>query len=423
MSTPATRPTGGAGKVRLRAGTPDAVLAVVPHLLGFYPSHSLVVLGLGEENRVMVTFRYDLPEPDDYELAADIADHAEYVLDRERISAAVLVGYGADDLVVPVITTTGTRLVEAGIRLHEVLRADAGRYWSMLCNDVACCPAEGRPYDPGSHPAAATMAEAGLTAHPDREALARTLQRPAGTSDLILRATSLAQLRLAELVRMGEADGDRDPQLRVVRVGRKAVQQAIRRYRSGGSITRADQLAWLAVLLADLRVRDDAWARMDPAHHDQHCLLWTDVIRGAAHDYLPAPASLLAFTAWQAGNGALAAMAVERALTADPGYSMAQLLAGAIEAALPPSAARMPMTPAAVAASYAATFADRPQATGSRSGRAARSAGPGRRAGSGGPRAGATGASRAGSAGGSGDKARPRAAARRRERAVGRQAP
>jgi hypothetical protein len=93
---------------------------------------------------------------------------------------------------------------------------------------------------------------------------------------------------------------------------------------------------------------------MTPAHRDEHCRLWTDVLRAAATDFAPAPASLLAFTAWQAGNGALAAMAVDRALTADPGYSMAHLLASAIEAALPPSAARMPMTPAAVAASYAA---------------------------------------------------------------------
>ena len=77
------------------------------------------------------------------------------------------------------------------------------------------------------------------------------------------------------------------------------------------------------------------------------------MLRSAALDYVPAPASLLAFTAWQAGNGALASMAIDRALSANPSYSMAHLLAEAVEAALPPSAARLPMTPAAVAASYA----------------------------------------------------------------------
>lgn len=350
---PASRPSGLAAKVQLRAATPEAVLAVVPHMLGFYPSRSLVVLGLGEQNRVMVTFRYDLPEPSDPDLATDIAHHAEYVLSREQISAAMLIGYGPFELVLPVLAQTAARIGNHGIHLQEALRAEAGRYWSLLCSDMTCCPPEGRSYDPGSHPAAAAMTEAGLTAQPDREALARTLQRPAGTADAIARATEQARLRLARLVADGEAAGDPDPRLRVTRAGRQQLQQAIRHYRAGGRIDSIAHLAWLAVLLSDIRVRDDAWARMTPAHRDKHCRLWTDVLRAAATDFAPAPASLLAFTAWQAGNGALAAMAVDRALAADPGYSMAHLLAGAVEAALPPSAARMPMTPAAVAASYA----------------------------------------------------------------------
>jgi hypothetical protein len=354
MATPA-RPSGLPGKVQLRAATPDAVLAVVPHMLGFYPSRSLVVLGLGERSRVVVTFRYDLPDPFDYDVATDIAEHADHILSRERIAAALLVGYGPAEVVAGVAALTSARLIRSGVDVSEVLRADSGRYWSLLCDDSTCCPPEGRSYDPGSHPAAAAMAEAGLAAHPDRDALARTIQRPAGSADRVSRATLQAQLRLSQLVDLGEADGDRDPRLRATRTGRREVQRAIRRYRSGGSIGSIEHLAWLAVLLADLRVRDDAWARMDPAHHEVHCRLWTDVLRAAAVDFAPAPASLLAFTAWQSGNGALAAMAVDRALAADPGYSMAQLLAGAVEAALPPSAARMPMSPAAVAASYAVT--------------------------------------------------------------------
>jgi hypothetical protein len=352
MATPA-RPSGLARTLQLRAGTPEAVLAVVPHMLGFYPSRSLVVLGLGDRKRVVVTFRYDLPDPFDYDLARDIAQHADYVLHRERITAALLVGYGPADLVAGVAAVTSARLTTSGVEVPEVLRADGGRFWSLLCDDVTCCPPQGRSYDPGSHPAAAALTEAGLTAHPDRDALKRTIQRPAGSADRVWRATVKAQLRLAQLVDLGKAEGDRDPRLRATRTGRKEIQRAIRRYRSGGSIGSIEHLAWLAVLLDDIRVRDDAWARMGPAHRDAHCRLWTDVLRGADFEFVPAPASLLAFTAWQSGNGALAAIAVDRALAADSDYSMAQLLAGAVEAVLPPSAARMPMSPAAVAASYA----------------------------------------------------------------------
>ena len=365
MSTP-VRPAGLAGRVQLRAGTPEAVLAVVPHMLGFYPSRSLVVLGLGERNRVVVTFRYDLPDPFDYELARDIAQHADYVLSRERISAALLVGYGPEELVAGVAAVTSARLTTSGVEVPEVLRADGGRFWSLLCDDVTCCPPEGRCYDPGSHPAAAALTEAGLSAHPDRDALARTIQRPAGSADLIRGATLQAQLRLAQLVDLGKAEGDRDPRLRATRTGRKEIQRAIRLYRSGGRVASIDHLAWLAVLLADIRVRDDAWARMDPAHREVHGRLWIDVLRSAAVEFVPAPASLLAFTAWQSGNGALAAMAVGRALAADPDYSMAQLLAGALDAVLPPSAARMPMSPAAVAASYAPVPVEAEAGSGSR---------------------------------------------------------
>jgi hypothetical protein len=389
-------------------------------MLGFYPSRSLVVLGLGERNRVMVTFRYDLPAPPDSQLAADIAEHACYVLDRERIGSALLVGYGPEDLVAPVIGATAVALIGSGVELHEILRADSGRYWSMLCDDPACCPPGGRSYDPGSHPAAAAMTEAGLAAQPDREALARTLKRPAGAADVIARATSRALSRLAQLTELGEAEGDRDPQLRATRIGRREVQRAIRRYRAGATIDSIEHLAWLAVLVADLRVRDDAWSRMDPAYRDHHCRLWTDVLRCAALDYAPAPASLLAFTAWQAGNGVLAAIAIDRALGADPGYSMGRLLSGAIDAALPPSAARLPMTPAAVAASYAAAADDLPGDDVPPPGQVSRSAQAGRkRSGSAGRRAssgsqsGNSGRSRAGH-GRPGPAAASRARRRRR---------
>ena len=61
---------------------------------------------------------------------------------------------------------------------------------------------------------------------------------------------------------------------------------------------------------------------------------------------------MLAFTAWQNGNGALANLALDRALADTPGYSMALLLRDAIDAGAPPSVAVLPMTPEEVAASY-----------------------------------------------------------------------
>jgi hypothetical protein len=146
---------------------------------------------------------------------------------------------------------------------------------------------------------------------------------------------------------------DADESLRPLdRRGLAAVQAAIARYRDGGSIELASSFAWLALVLTSLRVRDDAWARMDPDHREAHQRMWTDLTRRAQPGYVAAPASLLAFVAWQGGNGALANVALDRALADDPGYSMALLLRQTIDAGAPPSLARLPMTPEQVAASY-----------------------------------------------------------------------
>jgi hypothetical protein len=159
--------------------------------------------------------------------------------------------------------------------------------------------------------------------------------------------------------------------------GRRAVREAIGVYRGGGRITDADTFAWLAVSLVHLAVRDDAWARMLPEHRQAHLALWADVMRRADGPCLPAPASLLAFTAWQAGDGTLANIALDRALAADPGYSMALLLRDILAAGVPPSQARLPMTPEEVAQSYARAEAPAPPAP-RRTGK--RRAAPGKRA-------------------------------------------
>jgi hypothetical protein len=134
--------------------------------------------------------------------------------------------------------------------------------------------------------------------------------------------------------------------------GLATVGAMITTYRAGGRYTADYQLARMTVALRDLRVRDDAWARMDPAHRDAHRRLWIDVTRRAQPGYVAAPAALLAFVAWQCGDGALANVALDRALADDPRYSMALLLRQVITAGAPPSLARLPMTPEEVAASY-----------------------------------------------------------------------
>jgi hypothetical protein len=341
-------------RCRVRIGSAEGILAVVPHLLGFCPKDSLVVLGIGGPHaRIRLAFRYDLPDPPDAELAADIAEHAVSVLGRQHLATAVAVGYGPGAAVTPLIDVVAPALRDAGISIQDALRVDDGRYWSYVCQDVECCPPDGTPFGTENHPASAALAAAGLTVLADRSELAETVAPLAEAAAPMRAALGRARQRAGELVDLTAAAEGGDPFLPIADAGRRSVKQAITMYRRGGQLTDHEEMAWLGVTLSDLRVRDDAWARMDPAFNEQHERLWVDLVRHLPTEFVAAPAALLAFTAWQGGNGALAAIAIERALDADPQYSMALLISDALHAGLPPSAARLPMTPKQVAASYA----------------------------------------------------------------------
>jgi hypothetical protein len=347
----ASRPT-----VTVRASSPKELLAIVPHLLGFVPQASVVVIGAGPpRDRVKVTLRYDLPDPPDAGLAEDLAAHAAGVLESQHLTEAVAVGYGPDALVTPVAHALLDAAAVAGIGFYDIFRVQAGRYWSYRCHDEACCAAAGTPLDPGQEQVSVALADAGMAVLADRAAVAAQVAPLGGiTAESMRQATRRAEQHAAQLlgkVRKSRRTGA--ARQLIAAEGLSAVGSMIATYRAGGKFATDYQIAWMTVALRDLRVRDDAWARMDPAHAEAHLRLWTDVTRRAQHGHVAAPAALLAFVAWQSGDGALANVALDRALTDDPAYSMALLLRQVIGAGAPPSLARLPMTPEEVAASYA----------------------------------------------------------------------
>jgi hypothetical protein len=149
------------------------------------------------------------------------------------------------------------------------------RYWSYLCADPACCPAEGVFFDPRSHPAAAALTAAGMPVLAGRDALAATITPVTGAAAEAMRDATERAERAARLL---VASGPKA----LEKAGLVAVRTAIGVYRDGGSFTPAISFAWLALVLTRIRIRDDAWARMDPVHREAHRRLWTEVARRAS---------------------------------------------------------------------------------------------------------------------------------------------
>jgi hypothetical protein len=108
----------------------------------------------------------------------------------------------------------------------------------------------------------------------------------------------------------------------------------VARHRADGQLD-DDEVAWLSVLLVHPPVRDEAWAAVEVAP-ERHVGLWCEVLRRAEPRVRSAPATLLGFAAWQAGDGIIAGMAVKRALAADPENVMARLLGEVIAGGVPP---------------------------------------------------------------------------------------
>ena len=348
--------------LRVRIGSPLSLLAAIPGLTRFQPEHSIVVLGTGHPRaEVEITLRYDLPHPADRRSIAGIAGNVLDILSAQGMTTAAAVGYGGDAEVSPVAAALRAGAAEVDVTLTEVLRVEDNRYWSYVCANPECCPPEGTPFDVTDHPVTRAFAASGLRVFASRAELAATVAPADGEPALAMRrATSAAEGQVARSIgRMGRA-GRRGARRRLVAAaGQPMVAEAIRRYRCGEVID-LEFAAWVTIALRELRVRDDAWARMLPEHGDAHTRLWADLTRLAQPGYVAAPASLLAFVAWQQGDGALANVALDRALADSRRYSMAKLLRRALDSGAPPSMARLPMSPEEVAASYDAQEAGAP---------------------------------------------------------------
>jgi hypothetical protein len=332
----------------VRLGDSGDLAAALPVLVGFRPRESVVLVALGGKSgrRVGLTARIDIPPP---EHARTVAQALARRLDHEEPDATVLaVVSEADDVAPlhddpdevfaqpvdlphrPVVHEILMALDAFGIPLREALLVRRGRWWSYDCAEICCAPGAGTPVPAGTSPLAAASVAAGQVVARDREELVRRIQ-PSEPSEAATMADAIMRVgdQLAELVLTNGRDGAAE---------RYAawVDAAVAGCHSPGNRPTDEEVARVVWGLRDVRVRDRALGFALGSSVVAAEQLWTQCTRRAPTPLDAAPATLLAVTAWLRGDGAMARIALDRALDSEPDYALAGLLSRGLDAGLSP---------------------------------------------------------------------------------------
>jgi hypothetical protein len=331
-------------RLTVRITNTTDLLALIPYLLGFQPDSSLLLVTINDDGRLLNADLLNLPTADEPIGPLRTAlDQVATTITVHTGASVMLAGYGPADQVELAVSTAALALRTAGVAIREALRVADGRFWRLGCDDPDTCPPEGIPFDPTDSPVTATAVYAGLVALPDRATLAATLAPVTGPArDAMVAATVAACAFLSDLMDAAAPAGTGEhPDAVLDTPLGQALQRAARTYLTHAQDSyRARQpvddehAATLTVLLQLPSLHD--FAARHTTGEPWQVDMWTDLVRRAEPEFTAAPATLLALAAIQAGTGALADIAVHRALDADPDDHFAQLLASAIRAGIDP---------------------------------------------------------------------------------------
>ncbi|WP_158604389.1 DUF4192 domain-containing protein [Nocardioides mangrovicus] len=322
------------------ARTTEDVLALVPIVLGFFPTDSLVLLTFSRATNMPVGMpagglrgefnaRADLPA--DVRDVPAVIEPIRQAVHTHRPQLGAVVVYSADVELGRVAGATAARLLEPErIELLEVVQVDGTQWWELPRTVRA--PRRWRPErheaDITAHPMLAERIFAGHVVLQSRQALVDSLR---GSDPVDAAAVSAAVVLAAERL-AGHLDG-----WAAAEVSTSEARWLQHRLMGGGPLS-VEDVGRVLALTQMSSVRERVCRQLTRHVALAQLPVWREVVHRAPPVVVGEAAAVLALVAWLAGDGALAWCAVDRCQEVDPDNGLAHQMALALQHAVPPSA-------------------------------------------------------------------------------------
>ncbi|GAB3686613.1 DUF4192 domain-containing protein [Saccharopolyspora tripterygii] len=322
--------------IAVALNTVDDVLPALPHMLGFYPTDSLVIVTMhqhqGGQTQLGATIRLDLPTPEEYAEFVGFLDAGTGPLQTLRPDALMLFvitdaefeqaeGLPHDRLVeqlnaalpaagFPVLTTLWTPYIRHGAQ------------WVSYLDPTL----HGTVTDPQASALGAELTAQGNVLFSSREDMSALIAPERDGATAAEWALKLDGFGLDDTHTDTDAVADR-----VQAIGEAVADIA------GGEYPDEDSLVRMLHWISDKRVRDALLPTALGEHAGAAESLWVTLVRKAPAPEVAEVATLLAVATYVRGDGALTHIALDRALEADPAHTLAALLHHALGNGIPPS--------------------------------------------------------------------------------------
>lgn len=370
-ASPWTNPVVAEG---LRLSSVSDIVVAIPHLLGFVPTDSVVVLAI-RSGYLVCTMRVDLvndvddpvtdPRLEADPLRSTVMESLPQVEELARVIVDKLAHTGADSVVIALFA--GDELVGPAEELGHLLELEFAIV-RMQCTETlivqdhdgiphvrsvgcygSCCPPEGTPIDPhgSASGVAAEFVGLGRVVMGSRDEMASSIRYSTPRlAEAVARAVdSQASAADSRHASAGQRGLERWRDERIDQISGWLDEQASAWHGEGGSHLSeefAESAAAVLVGLADVRVRDTVMHRLfvrraaRSAGWNGHAWILRELAANAPSGWRAPAATLAGLAMWQSGDGARGLECLRVALEDDPTYSLAHLIVEGVCGGLPP---------------------------------------------------------------------------------------